>query len=809
MLFDCSIRENICYAKADASEEEIVAACKEANAYDFIQKLPMQLDTNVGEGGAQLSGGQKQRIAIARALIRSPKLLLLDEATSALDTESEAVVQEALDRIHASRTTIVIAHRLSTVRNADMIVALEEGKVKEKGTHAELMELGGLYHSLVERQLAGKEEVREKEEQHLERQTSGRNSKRQLSKQMSVVGDLDPVNKDEEKEELKTGMMELFKRLLAYNKPELPWILLGVVFAFGFAVASPFFAVIFGDFLEGLGMENIEEARSKSVRDALMMAAVGLLFFVAVGAQGVTFSYSGAMLVERLRVKMFKKIMENEMGKAFHCWHFSSIFIFFFFTGWFDKQENNTGSLCSRLSSNAEAVSTGTGAKVGQVVSGISTLLFSNLLAIYYDWRLGLVGLLFNPPLVLGMLLQFRMMKHDGPVQKDALEKSSKVAVESITNIRTVAGLTCEGKIYDQFAAALEEPHKTAAKRAHFRGLIFGMTNSLFFLAYGLLFYYGAWLITNDSSGYLKENPMSIWRATIAALQGGMFAGMSFSSLMDVQKMFIAAERIFELLDRETPKSTGSQSLSKIEGNVALTDAQFSYPTRQDVQVLKRLTLAINAGQKVALVGQSGCGKSTVIQLIQRFYDLDSGILKLESSDITQLSTEAVRSTLGIVSQEPVLFNRSIAENIEYGDNGRKVSIEEVIDAAKKSNIHSFVAALPEGYDTNVGAKGTQLSGGQKQRVAIARAMIRDPAILLLDEATSALDSESEKVVQEALEAAQEGRTSITIAHRLSTIMGADMIFVIDKGTVAESGTHNELLALNGVYHMLWNKSTS
>merc|ERR1719350_2447824 len=418
-------------------------------------------------------------------------------------------------------------------------------------------------------------------------------------------------------------------------------------------------------------------------------------------------------------------------------------------------------------------------------------------------WRLGLVGLLFNPPLVLGMLLQMRMMKDNGPVQKDALEKSSKVAVESITNIRTVAGLTCEGKIYDQFAAALEEPHKSAVKRAHIRGLIFGMTNSLFFLAYGLLFYYGAWLITNDSSGYLKENPMSIWRATIAALQGGMFAGMSFSSLMDVQKMF------FELLDRDIPASPGSHPLSRIEGNVALTDAQFSYPTRQDVQVMKKLSLAISAGQKVALVGQSGCGKSTVIQLIQRFYDLDSGILRLEGTDITQLSSEDVRSKLGIVSQEPVLFNRSIAENIQYGDNRREASIEEIIAAAKKSNIHSFVAALPEGYDTNVGAKGTQLSGGQKQRVAIARAMLRDPAILLLDEATSALDSESEKVVQEALEVAQEGRTSITIAHRLSTIMGSDMIFVIDKGLVVESGTHNELLALKGVYHLLWNKSTS
>ena len=284
--------------------------------FSVIFIVLIKLDTLVGEGGAQLSGGQKQRIAIARALVRLPSLLLLDEATSALDTESEAIVQEALDRIHASRTTIVIAHRLSTVRNADMIVALEEGKVKEKGTHAELMELGGLYHSLVERQLAGKEEGGEVEmEQHLQRKTPGRISARQMSKQMSVAGDLDTAKQEDDKEELKTGMVKLFQRLLAYNKPELPWILLGVVFAFGFAVASPFFAVIFGDFLESLGMENIEEARSKSVKDALMMSAVGLLFFVAVGAQGITFSYSGAMLVERLRVKMFKKIMENEMGK--------------------------------------------------------------------------------------------------------------------------------------------------------------------------------------------------------------------------------------------------------------------------------------------------------------------------------------------------------------------------------------------------------------------------------------------------------------------------------------------------------------
>ena len=454
-------------------------------------------------------------------------------------------------------------------------------------------------------------------------------------------------------------------------------------------------------------------------------------------------------------------------------------------------------------------MSGGTGTKVGQAVSGVATLIFSLFLAIYYDWRLGLVGALFMPPLVVGMLLQMWMMTKNDSVQKDALEKSAKVAVESINNIRTVASLTCEAKIYEQFALSLEEPHKNGKKLAHMRGFIYGMANSFMFIAYGVMFYYGAWLVVNDSSGYLKENPMSIWRASIAVLMGGMMAGMGFSSLMDIQKMFLAADKIFELLDRETPSKSGSQKMAKVEGNISIEEAEFSYPSRQDVQVLRKLNLAIKAGQKIALVGQSGCGKSTVIQIIQRFYDLDLGTLQVEDTDITSLDTQAVRGKLGIVSQEPVLFNRSIGDNIKYGDNEREVTMEEVIAAAKKANIHSFVAALPEGYETSVGTKGGQLSGGQKQRVAIARAMVRDPAILLLDEATSALDSESEKVVQEALEAAQEGRTSITIAHRLSTIMEADMIFVIDKGTVAESGSHRELLALQGVYHMLWNRSTN
>ena len=217
----------------------------------------------------------------------------------------------------------------------------------------------------------------------------------------------------------------------------------------------------------------------------------------------------------------------------------------------------------------------------------------------------------------------------------------------------------------------------------------------------------------------------------------------------------------------------------------------------------------MKAGDRIALVGESGCGKSTVLQLIQRLYDLDQGSLSVQGQNIESLNVPQLRSRLGLVSQEPVLFNRSIAENIEYGDNEREVSMEEVVAAARMANIHQFVSALPEGYDTKVGNRVSQLSGGQKQRVAIARMLLRNPRILLLDEATSALDAESEKVVQEALDRAQRGRTSITIAHRLSTIKNSDQIYVVEKGRIVEHGTHDQLIDMRASYFKLWNSNTS
>jgi ABC-type multidrug transport system fused ATPase/permease subunit len=291
-----------------------------------------------------------------------------------------------------------------------------------------------------------------------------------------------------------------------------------------------------------------------------------------------------------------------------------------------------------------------------------------------------------------------------------------------------------------------------------------------------------------------------------AILFGAMAAGQASSFAPDYGKAKASAARLFALFDRVPPINSSSEAgekLPDIQGAVELQGVRFQYPSRPDVRVLRGLDITVKPGQVVALVGSSGCGKSTVVQLIERFYDPAEGHVLIDGHPSTELHLQWLRRQIGIVSQEPVLFDCSIRDNIAYGDNFREVTMQEIVEAARKANIHNFIESLPQGYETNVGDKGAQLSGGQKQRVAIARALVRSPKILLLDEATSALDTESEKVVQEALERAQEGRTSIVIAHRLSTIQNADCIIVIHGGRVAEVGTHSELLARKGIYHRL------
>lgn len=265
-----------------------------------------------------------------------------------------------------------------------------------------------------------------------------------------------------------------------------------------------------------------------------------------------------------------------------------------------------------------------------------------------------------------------------------------------------------------------------------------------------------------------------------------------------------AAAEVFETIDN-VPEIDGTSDKGEVpvslDGDIDFVGVEFSYPTREEVKVLKNFNLNIGRGQTVALVGSSGCGKSTVVNLIQRMYDPDSGRVLLDGKNIKDLNTCWLRNNIGVVSQEPILFGMTIAENIKLGNTD--ATIQEIEDAAKAANAHDFITRLPNGYRTLVGERGAQLSGGQKQRVAIARALVRNPRILLLDEATSALDSESEKIVQTALDQARLGRTTVMIAHRLTTVQNADMIYVVDQGEIIESGTHSDLMEKKEFYYQL------
>jgi len=406
---------------------------------------------------------------------------------------------------------------------------------------------------------------------------------------------------------------------------------------------------------------------------------------------------------------------------------------------------------------------------------------------------------------IVAVILEQRMIIGSDSIERVAFEKSAKLAVEAITNIRTVAGLRCEEKYIKMYTEQLSLPFERNKNRSHKRGIIFGFSQGIQYLSWGLTLWFGGYLVDIGKAKFTD-----VYIVQNAIIGGAGMIGYSFAFVSDFNKAMVAAARVFQLLDRkpliDANPSTGLK-VHEIQGNVDVKEAEFQYPTRPNIQILKRLKLSIKKGESIALVGESGCGKSTVIQLIQRLYDLENGKIDIENENIEALNLPWLRSKLGLVSQEPVLFDRTIAENIQYGDNEREVSMDEVLECARRANIHNFVSSLPGGYDTKVGSKGTQLSGGQKQRVAIARALVRNPKILLLDEATSALDTESEKIVQDALDAAQVGRTTITIAHRLSTIKDVDQIYIIENGQIVEHGSHEELLKQQGHYHKLWNNS--
>uniref|UniRef100_A0A452HT68 ATP binding cassette subfamily B member 5 n=1 Tax=Gopherus agassizii TaxID=38772 RepID=A0A452HT68_9SAUR len=714
-----------------------------------LRKLPDKFNTIVGERGAQLSGGQKQRIAISRALARNPRILLLDEATSALDTQSESIVQATLDKAKSGRTTIVIAHRLSTIRTADIITGFQNGVVVEQGTHSQLMTQKGVYYSLVLQQ-----------EMRCDRalltkcfRFTGHLSTPDHYLYISLTGSSEKKKKMKEKEEENLPAVP-YSRILALNKPEWLHIFFGVIAAAFSGGVYPAFAVIFGKII---GVIEISSYLQQVVLNMTVQPSTynSTVVFPILSFQGFMFGKSGEVLTKRLRTLSFKALLQQEIG-------------------WYDDHKNAIGVLLTRLATDASQVK-GICFRLGLLTKTACILLTAIIIAFVYDWRLTLLILACIPFIIAANAIRLSSVAGHASKDQKALEEAGRISTEVIENIRTVASLTSEDTFYERYNASLNSPYSLSLDE-------------------------------------LKVVLCLVFRAFLSILFGAMNVGQSTSLAPDFGKAKVSAQRIFQLLDRKPLVDSYSEEgtkLSQFDGNIEFRDIHFVYPTRPEAHVLQGLSVKVNKGQMLALVGSSGCGKSTSIQLLERFYDPMAGQVFADGFDTETLHLQWLRSKLGIVSQEPFLFDCSIAENIQYGDNSRVVSQEEVEEAAKAANIHTFIENLPEKYNTQVSDKGAQLSGGQKQRIAIARALVRKPAVLLLDEATSALDTESEKIVQKALDDARKGRTCIIIAHRMTTVQNADVIAVINNGKLVEQGTHSQLLAKEGHYYALVNAQVS
>ncbi|KAL9612736.1 MAG: hypothetical protein Q9167_002675 [Letrouitia subvulpina] len=834
-LFNTTIFHNIKHgligtnyedADPEKQQELVIDAAKMANAHDFVSGLPDGYDTIVGERGFLLSGGQKQRIAIARAMVSDPKILLLDEATSALDTKSEGVVQAALDVAAQGRTTIVIAHRLSTIKTADNIVVMSQGRIVEQGSHDELLERRSAYYNLVEAQrISAEKQAKDQDEQiqpeeigedlnpvskFISQHSKSSGNLNQTLTETSASKGLDRVNTEKSLRTKLTraitgksiseavlegksasrgqqySLWTLIKVVAGFNRKETLLMLFGLFWSIIAGGGNPTQAVLFAESIVALSLPPSMYAKLRHDANfwSLMFLMLAIVQFIAFCAQGIAFAFCSERLIRRARDQAFRTMLRQDIA-------------------FFDKEENSAGALTSFLSTETTHLAGVSGTTLGTILVVTTTLVAAISLACAIGWKLALVCTATIPILLGCGFFRFWMLARFQERAKKAYEASASYACEATAAIRTVASLTREGDVWEHYHQSLILQGRKSLRSVAKSSLLYASSQSFMFLCLGLGFWYGGTLIANHEYTMLQ-----FFICFSAVIFGAQSAGTVFSFAPDMGKAKHAANELKVLFDRKPEIDSWSpdgQRVDNIEGTIEFRDVHFRYPTRPEQPVLRGLNLTVKPGQYIALVGASGCGKSTTIALMERFYDPLAGGVFVDGKEISSLNINDYRGFLALVSQEPTLYQGSIKENILLGADRDDVPEEAIIQACKDANIYDFIVSLPDGFSTIVGSKGSMLSGGQKQRIAIARALIRDPKILLLDEATSALDSESEKVVQAALDAAAQGRTTIAVAHRLSTIQKADMIYVFDQGRIVEQGTHEQLLRVRGKYFELVN----
>lgn len=803
-----------------ATVVELVTLIREAatlaDAATFIEKLERGYGTDVGLSGKLISGGQRQRIALARALIRDPKVLILDEATSALDSASERRIQAAVESIAKDRTLIAIAHRLSTIKNADNIIVMSNGKILEQGTHSELMALNGNYASMV--RLQNVEAERHDDSASLastargdiEPETHDRDSISKEDDAVKIHSDtaVDESTSADAIKDTDTAAAAgldgdksagtILRCMFRLIRPNLLWLLLaifaGVIVGLTFSASGLIFGNTVGNVSPCNSTSRIEWA-GRFFGGLFFMLAVVELFANSVSWSG--FGYIAENLLYRIRMLTFRSLYQQDMD-------------------WHQAGGRDPSSLLSVITADTAAVGGFSGSIVGTMFSVMVNFLIAIVMSHIIAWKIAVVCLVTIPLLLGSGIMQVRSLSQFERKHASAYASAIGITVEAINSFKTVSSLSIEDEVLGTYRRALHAPQKEITVFSLWTNFWLAMANSTCNLIYAFAYWWGSTRIIKGE--YTQSQFLIILMAMLVSAQ---LWGQMFSLAPEISRARAAASRILSLIDLDsTPPSASekgkdadieaiAQPASKPPSGpgrgstITFKDIAFSYPARPNIQILKGMSFTIQSGQFCGLVGPSGAGKSTIMSLVQRMYRPTGGVIEIDGVDISARDGTEFRDDIAVVPQDCALFEGTIRFNVTMGARvGCEPSDAEIEEACRLANIHDTIAALPDGYDTECGPNGSRLSGGQRQRLAIARALVRKPKLLLLDESTSALDAESERALQEGLERAAKGITVIAITHRIHTVRKADVIFVVEAGQVVERGRHEELVERSESYRV-------